>query len=225
MSRVYKVGEGISLKIFRIGERTMKKVVKAGFRLFGIFLGVLLANTAAYAHGGVSIEQDTCVMFLGPYRMHLTGYQPEVAAGAEFCEDIPAVGRALIVLDVVDQPLRDMMTEVRVIEKDSWPAAQSTEGDEQAKKVLELPPKLYKTGSMTIEHMFDKPGYFVGFVAVEKEGNKMVSRFPFSVGYGIGAFSKGGSAGNLYIYGAIALVLVAVVFYYLKAREKSGQVV
>lgn len=202
----------------------MKKVdrYRLGFKVLGALLGVLLANSAAYAHGGVAVEQDTCVMFLGPYRMHLTGYQPEVAAGQEFCEDIPAVGKALIVLDVVDDPLRDMVTEVRIIQKDSWTAAQSTVGDEQAKKILDLPPQFYKTGSLTIEHMFDAPGYFVGFVTVEKEGNKMVSRFPFSVGYGLGA-TKGGGGSNLYIYAAIALLIAGGAFYYLKAK-KGGQV-
>jgi hypothetical protein len=203
----------------------MKKVVKMGFRLFGTFLGVLLANTAAYAHGGVSIEQDTCVLTVGSYRMHLTGYQPQVTAGEEFCEDIPATGNAIIVLDYVDEPLRDIVAGVQVIEKDSWTAAQSTAGDNEAKAILEIPPKPYKTGSLKIEHRFDKPGYFVGFLTAEKEGQeKFVSRFPFSVGYGVGSMEKVG--GGYAIYGIVALAVLAggafYYFYYLKGRQQKG---
>jgi hypothetical protein len=202
-----------------------KKVVK-GFKLFGALLAALFANTAVYAHGGVSIEFDTCVLQIGSYRMHLTGYQPETSGGEEFCEDIPATGNAIIVLDYVDDPLRDMMTGVRVIEKDSWTAAQSPSGDDQAKTILDVPPKLYKTGSVKIERRFDKPGYFVGFLTAEKEGQeKLVSRFPFSVGYGKGAMSAAGSGGGYAMYGIIALVLVAGgAFYYLKQRQKANQV-
>jgi hypothetical protein len=203
-----------------------KKIVKA-FKLFGVLLAALFANTAVYAHGGVSIELDTCVLKIGSYRMHLTGYQPETALGEEFCEDIPETGNAIIVLDYVDNQLRDMMTGVRVIEKDSWTAAQSPSGDDQAKTILDVPPKLYKAGSVKIERRFDKPGYFVGFLTAEKEGQeKLVSRFPFSVGYGKGGLSMAGGGSRMYaIYGIIALVLVAGgAFYYLKQKQKGNQV-
>ena len=197
-----------------------KKIVKA-FKIFGALLAALFANTAVYAHGGVSIEFDTCVLKIGSYRMHLTGYQPETFGGEEFCEDIPATGNAIIVLDYVDDPLRDMMTGVRVIEKDSWSAAQSPSGDDQAKTILDMPPKLYKAGSVKIERRFDKPGYFVGFLTAEKGQEKLVSRFPFSVGYGKGAMSMA-DGGGYATYGIIALVLVAGgAFYYLKLRQRQ----
>jgi hypothetical protein len=204
----------------------MKKKVVKGFKLFGVFLGMLFANTAVHAHGGVSIDMDTCVLKIGSYRMHLTGYQPETAMGEEFCEDIPKTGNAIIVLDYVENQLRDMMAGVRIIEKDSWTAAQSPSGDDQAKTILDMPPKLYKTGSVKIERRFDKPGYFVGFLTVEKEGQeKLVSRFPFSVGYGKGGLSMAGGGSRMYaIYGIIALVLVVGGAFYLKQRQKGNQV-
>jgi hypothetical protein len=202
-----------------------KKIVKA-FKIFETLLVALFANTAVYAHGGVSIEFDTCVLKIGSYRIHLTGYQPETAMGEEFCEDIPKTGNAIIVLDYVENQLRDMMAGVRVIEKESWTAAQSPSGDDQAKTVLDIPPKLYRAGSVKIERRFDKPGYFVGFLTAEKGQEKLVSRFTFSVGYGKGAMSMAGGGGRMYaIYGIIALVLVAGgAFYYLKQRQKGNQV-
>ena len=129
-------------------------------------------------------------------------------------------------LDYVDNQLRDMMTGVRVIEKDSWTAAQSPSGDDQAKTILDVPPKFYKAGSVKIERRFDKPGYFVGFLTAEKEGQeKLVSRFPFSVGYGKGGLSMAGGGSRMYaMYGIIALVLVAGGAFYLKQRQKGNQV-
>jgi len=216
-----------NIAILRGMDRRMKKKVVKGFKLFGVILGMLFANTAVYAHGGVSIEFDTCVLKIGSYRIHLTGYQPETAMGEEFCEDIPKTGNAIIVLDFVENVLRDMTAGVRIIEKDSWTAAQSSSGDDQAKTIVDIPPKLYKTGSVKIERRFDKPGYFVGFLTAEKEGQeKLVSRFPFSVGYGKGSLSMAGGGSRMYaIYGIIALVLIAGgAFYYLKQRQKANQV-
>jgi len=38
--------------------------------------------------------------------MHFAGYQPD-SSRSEFCEDIPRVGRTVIVLDFIDDALRD----------------------------------------------------------------------------------------------------------------------
>jgi hypothetical protein len=160
---------------------------RIALRVIGILLGALITNASAFAHGGVSIEFDKCVLKIGNYLMHFTGYQPEVAAGMEFCEDIPAVGNAIIVLDYIDAPLRNMKADFRIIGSDSWDDALSAAGDDKSETILHLPPKLYKTGSLMIEHVFPQPGYFVGLMTVEGEnGKKLASRFPFSVGYGLG---------------------------------------
>jgi hypothetical protein len=75
---------------------------------------------------------------------------------------------------------------------------------------------------LKIEHRFDKPGYFVGFLTAEKEGQeKLVSRFPFSVGYGVGSMKEVG--GGYAVYGIVALaVLAGGAFYYLKGRQQKG---
>ncbi|MGH8645665.1 MAG: hypothetical protein ACREX4_14860 [Gammaproteobacteria bacterium] len=78
----------------------MKNV--AGF--IGAFL--LLVNATAWAHGGVSIEEDKCVLKIGNYLAHFADYQPESRGSEEFCEDIPSTGHAIIVMDFVDPQLR-----------------------------------------------------------------------------------------------------------------------
>ena len=48
-----------------------------------IVLASCFIASAVHAHGGVSIEKDLCVLQLGPYRMHFTGYQPARSGAQE----------------------------------------------------------------------------------------------------------------------------------------------
>lgn len=136
-------------------------------------IGTPFFSTQAQAHGGLALAEDMCRLTIGPYNMHFTGYQPDNTRNKEFCEDIPATGRTVVVLDYMEDALRPLPTEVRII-KDT-----GSEQDLQAITVLHLPPKIYPAGSVNFEYNFDQPGKFVGLVTV---GDKHISRFPFSVG-------------------------------------------
>ena len=72
--------------------------------LLALVLGMV---GAAHAHGGVSMEDDHCVMRIGPHRAHFTGYQPQTGSAQAFCEDIPEPGRAVIVIDFVDMEVKE----------------------------------------------------------------------------------------------------------------------
>ena len=81
---------------------------------------VIIALGMAYslqlsAHGGLSLAEDMCKLTIGPYTMHFTGYQPESTQEQEFCEDIPMIGRTVVALDYINEELRPMTTEVRII--------------------------------------------------------------------------------------------------------------
>ena len=56
-----------------------------------------LSATSAWAHGGLSMDQDMCKLTVGPHMMHFAGYQ-EDAQRTEFCEDIPHNGRLRVIL-------------------------------------------------------------------------------------------------------------------------------
>src|SRR5690606_41460347 len=84
-------------------------------RITALFIVSLLPMTS-FGHGGVSIEDDVCVMQLATLKAHFTGYQPEYRATKEFCEDIPVVGRSIFVIDVISNELRDMHIDFRIIE-------------------------------------------------------------------------------------------------------------
>jgi hypothetical protein len=159
----------------------------------------VFACSLAHAHGGLSMDEDRCKLRVGPFLMHFVGYQPDSASGPrEFCEDIPETGRTVVVLDYLNDELRDLPTEVRIV-RDT-----GSEADLDAITVLHLPPRVYPSGSLSFEHAFDAPGRFVGLVTVG-DAQKSVSRFPFSVG--------GGSRWPRLIGAGAALVLGALALY------------
>jgi len=136
-----------------------------------------LFSTQIQAHGGLSMAEDLCKLTIGPYTMHFTGYQPDSSQEKEFCEDIPSTGRTIVALDYIEEALRPLPTEVRVI-KDT-----GSEEDLDAITILHIPAKIYSTGSINFEHNFNVPGDFVGLVTVSGD-KEYVSRFPFAVGQG-----------------------------------------
>lgn len=172
-----------------------------GTRALLAILATLLPALAS-AHGGLSMDEDTCKLRVGRYVMHFAGYQPDSTAAKEFCEDIPETGRIVVVLDYVDSELRDLPTEVRIV-RDT-----GSRENLEAITVLHVPPKVYPTGSLSFEHVFPEAGRFVGLVTVGEKG-QYVSEFPFSVGSGVpkwhyfvpilGALAV---AGSLYAYAA-----------------------
>ena len=190
-----------------------------------IFCCSFLSQTVL-AHGGVAIEDDRCVLKAGPYIMHFTGFQPEQSQSEEFCEDIPDVGSAIIVLDYIDKQLRDMAVDFRIIEDVNDIGNYATiddlgsDSDIEQNTVYYLPSKLRRTGSFNVEYNFTEPGRFIGMVKVDDipNGNEYTSVFPFGVGYG-----QGGSGVNPSRWWfTILLISAAVVMIYtVKKQEKE----
>lgn len=164
----------------------------------------------AVAHGGLSMDADFCKLRVGRYLMHFVGYQPDSAnASKEFCEDIPETGATIIVLDYIDEALRDLPTEVRVI-RDT-----GDESNLDAITVFHLPSKVYPNGSLSLEYNFADSGRYVGLVTV-KGAENFVSRFPFTVG-------KPGF-NWLQIVGAVAAIAAGVALYWFAQRQRSREI-
>jgi hypothetical protein len=178
-------------------------------------LATVLLTSAAYAHGGVGMQDNRCVLRIGPDLMFFTGYQPQ-SSRDEFCDDIPSIGQTVVALDMQDIELRDMLTEIRLIKDDGTHTRMNglpvlTDSELASKEVLDavtisyLSPKKYPTGTLTFEHTFPETGKFIGIVTVQNEhGQTYVSQFPFSVGQPVGR--------NLMLYGMILAGLIAGVY-------------
>ncbi len=144
----------------------------------------------AVAHGGVSMEDDSCILRIGPYRAHFTGYQPERRATQEFCEDIPELGRAIIVIDFIDEELRAMQVEfrllrdVRLLGNNARYEQLGSEKDIQQATLLQREAQAYPRGTVHVEQEFPAGGRFIGLVRARdpQGGEALVSVFPFSVG-------------------------------------------
>jgi len=141
-----------------------------------------------WAHGGVVSMGNQCKLLVGPYSINFAGYQPQNNNSDRFCDDLPMIGDSIITLDFFDKKLREMTVSFRVIKTDTAPLG--TEEDGKVKEAelaqtpsFEIPAKHYSNGTMIIEQTFTEKGYFVGYVIVEDENEKFISRFPFSVGY------------------------------------------
>ena len=173
---------------------------------------IAFVPSAAYSHGGLSMDDDRCKLKIGRYVMHFAGYQQHDAKSlkrySEFCEDIPARGQIYVVLDLIDPELRAMPISVQVLE-DRGPG-----NDNIAPVVFEVPPESHPTGSLSYRHTFDKPGKFVGLVTAGSGADRVVARFPFSVGREVGWLT----------YVSYLIVLLAaigvVLFWALRSHSK-----
>ena len=182
-------------------------------------LMALLASTVA-AHGGVSMEDDTCVMKIADLRAHFTGYQPEKRATQEFCEDIPELGRAIIVVDFVSNALRSYEVEFRVLNDVKGLKSKGryedlgTPEDIAAATVVSLPPTAYPRGTLTFEHSFDQPGWYIGMLTAKDPatGKELHSVFPFMVG--MNHIWK-------YLPAFVLVLALAGLIYWLSGRKNS----
>jgi hypothetical protein len=177
-----------------------------------VLAGGALVATQAQAHGGVSMAQDMCKLTVGPYVMHFSGYQPESSQEKQFCEDIPSTGQTIVVLDYIEQELRTLPAEIRII-KDT-----GSEENLEAITVFHVPAKVYPNGSIDFTYTFDKPGKFVGMVTVGDK-QQYISRFPFSVGDP----KFFGKLLNIYMVPVVALAIVGAIFYFMRDRRKPSQ--
>ena len=92
----------------------IKQVIRASATVF-IFIMALHAGVAG-AHGNVAMEQDSCMRRAGGGSMlHLSVYQPEIEPSAHYCTEIPNVGETYLVIDLVDQALRDMPVGMEIV--------------------------------------------------------------------------------------------------------------
>ncbi|MDG2000276.1 MAG: hypothetical protein P8J46_00650 [Alphaproteobacteria bacterium] len=178
------------------------------FLLYSFLLVILIPKS--FAHGGLSLDEDYCVLTVGKYEMHFSGYQPENNGPKEFCEDIPETGNTIVVLDFMDDELRSLPVEVRIILD-----TEENNEDLESITVYKKDYKIYKNGTISLRKNFENKGKFIGYVTVKDENNFIISEFPFSVG-----IERKSSS---YIYFIIlALITGASLFYFgNKIRNKS----
>ena len=179
-----------------------------------VVVGTLLFSGTALAP---SQQDDNCWRKVEDYDVHFSIYQ-SAYGDRPLCQEAPVTGDTGLTLDFIDPALRQMPTEVRVIEAESWGAAQDPEADGTGKPVGQLPSKTYSSGTVLLQHKFNAPGYFVEIVSIQdSNGKKHVLRFPFQLGQGYGLNWWLAAIGA--VVGFVALVLGILIW--LKRRNRQ----
>ena len=112
----------------------------------------------AGAHGKVSIEEDMCTRRLNDESMvHMSAYHPQHEPSDQYCTEIPREGNTLLVIDLVDQALRNIPVGIRVVRGTS-------EVDDET--VAYLRPNYHPDGVMRGEASLDK-GLYTVFITGE----------------------------------------------------------
>lgn len=93
----------------------MSRNLGASFGLLWLLAGVLVYPSVAGAHGAVALEEDICVRRVGGNMVHFSAYQPQFEPKAQYCTEIPDEGDTFLVVDLVDQGLRNTPVGVRII--------------------------------------------------------------------------------------------------------------
>lgn len=152
--------------------------------LFCVFHAPLLR-----AHGSVTAEGDVCLIRIGFYTAHFKVFQPQRSGEREYCEDLPAAGESVFVMDYVHQGLADVPIEFRIIRNATGLGRFARLDDVTALGDLDAltvfhQPAVREPGVFTVLHEFTGDGEFLGLVSVRHPdtGELYEAVFPFSVG-------------------------------------------
>jgi hypothetical protein len=137
----------------RLAPVKLKRLVTCR-KLFTVLMVLLMILPGlAGAHGNVSMEEDACVQRVGGNLVHFNAYQPQHAAKAQYCTDIPGEGDTFLVVDLVDPILRNLPVGVRVIKGMSQTSEEET--------VAYWPPAIHPDGVLRGETKLAKGLYRV----------------------------------------------------------------
>lgn len=162
-------------------------------------LAAILALTAtcavAFGAGGRSLGDGRknysgsnmeCLIANDFYMVHFTamqeGRQPGEATNfARYCQEVPAVGRTFLSIDLLDRDVRATPIALRVVEEEVF---DDDRLPEQKTTLMEVPGKIYKNGTADLHVDIARPGHYALIATI---GENIVTdddrlRVPFSVG-------------------------------------------
>lgn len=158
---------------------------------FATVLWLLCTATGASAHGSVTPEEDLCLIRIGYYSAHFKVYLPHSRGHQQFCEDLPAAGESIFVMEYEHAGLSTAAIDFRIIENVTGQGRFARLRDVEriknidAHTVYHLPPASQRD-VYTAMYEFRERGEFIGIVKAEEPvtGEVYTAVFPFSVGFG-----------------------------------------
>lgn len=153
-------------------------------------LCLVSASPSARAHGGVMLDDDLCVIKVGYLDAHFKIYLPRQYGHREFCEDLPAAGETVFVMEYLHRGFSDAPIDFRIVrnvtglgEFTRWADVEAI-GDLDAITVFHQPAALAPDVFTTMVNL-DTPGDYVGIVTARHPdaGKTYQAVFPFAVGF------------------------------------------
>ena len=156
-----------------------------------VSLVLLLAlQTQAFAHGGVVEEDDICVIKVNYLRAHFKIYQPRTSGHEQFCEDLPAAGESVFVMEFMHDALQTMPIDFRIIRDVTGKGRFARMEDIEAIDDLDAATVFYQSATLepdvySVVHTFENEGDFIGIVSATNadSGEVYAAVFPFEVGF------------------------------------------
>ncbi|MEJ2088074.1 MAG: hypothetical protein P8Y69_06295 [Gammaproteobacteria bacterium] len=159
------------------------------WRIWLVCVAGLLHGQPALPHGSVVDEADQCLMSIGFYRAHFTIFQPRAAGHTEYCEDLPATGETVFVINYLHETMREVPVDFRIVRDRNGIGRFARYEDVLAldletDTVFYQPPVVHPDAVFTAMYDFARPGGYIGVVTVAHPTTDEVYRavFPFEVG-------------------------------------------
>ena len=171
-------------------------------------LAALIAWTvptgSAWAHGGVSVEFDTCRIPVSGYWVHFTVYTPLATADKEYCGEIPAPGMTNVVIDYEDNALRKMTVEYEITK------------EPDGNVIFHQDAQTLPTGTLNIPIDFTPhgPSDYLAHITLINGEERIDAHAPFTIGDG----SKGM---NPAFYILILLALFGAAYFFVPAVKEK----
>jgi len=169
-------------------------------------IAVSLVSTVAWAHRGGG-PNDPCERRLGASLVHLTLYQPNFDPDAEYCNEVPREGKTVMVVDIEGDRLRQAPIALEVMASD----------DSGPRKILSVPPKIYRRGVADAEVTLDSGSDYVARVVLLDDPSQ--TAIPLTFPIRVGAWYRPIILPALIILAVLALTAIPIVRHYMFLQD------
>ncbi len=152
---------------------------------------------------------DLCRREVGASLLHITFYQTQFDPVTEYCEEIPRVGNAFLVVDVTPD-LWERPIGVELVASDEFG---------QASTILSLPSQVYERGVANAEVLVKAGMSYEVRVVLGLEGEPEPRKFSFP--FQVAAWYKAMVRPVLIVLGVIIVIVISVIRYQIASRSRE----
>ena len=146
--------------------------------LLAALIALACVPESASARGALSLNQDVCLLYIGPDYAYFSAYDPQKPK-KRYCEEAPQTGVTVFAIDFAQSEMREMKVSFRILRNIGEGADAAAI---EAATLAYEPPRVHSTGSVGLSYDFKEPGEYAGLVTVDgANGEHWEAYFPFTV--------------------------------------------